>query len=140
MQWRYRTLAVLAILAVMAGCGTTQSSLPTNAAQTSTPLGTVNAWFRAINSGDARGAKALFADDPAQTSWVSQAPHNAFTNVDCREVTPRAGAQAERRGASVHCTFTEAPGNWMGNPDSYWTVGLVRGPGNRWLITSYGQP
>ena len=131
---------MLAVLTLLAGCGTAQSSLPTNAAQTSTPLRTVNAWFRAINTGDEQGAKNLFADDPVQTSWVSDAPHNAFTNVDCHEVTPPAGAEVDPRGASVHCTFNEAPGNWMGNPDSYWTVGLVKGPGNRWLITTYGQP
>ena len=140
MRRRYRTLAVPALLTLLVACGTTQSSVPIDAAQTSTPLGTVNAWFRAINSQDETGAMKLFADDPAQTGWVSDAPHNAFTNVDCHEVTPPPGARAGPGGASVHCTFKEAPGNWMGNPDSYWTVGLVKAPGNRWLITSYGQP
>jgi hypothetical protein len=140
MRTRHRTLAMLALLTLLAACGTTQSSAPINAAQTSTPLGTVNAWFRAINSNDEQGAMKLFADDPAQTGWVSDAPHNAFTNVDCHEVAPPTGAPVDPQGASVHCTFTEAPGNWMGNPDSYWTVGLVKAPGKRWLITTYGQP
>ena len=135
-----RALVVLAIPTLLAGCATARSSPQTDAAQTSTPLGTVNVWFRAINSGDEPGAKKLFADDPAQTGWVSEAPHNAFRNVDCHEVTPPAGAQVNRRAASVHCTFVEAPGNWMGNPDSFWTVGLVKSPGNRWLISTYGQP
>ena len=61
-------------------------------------------------------------------------------NVDCHEVVPPAAAQVNPRGASVRCTFKEAPGNWMGNPDSYWTIGLVKGADNRWLITTYGQP
>ena len=133
-------MAVLALLTLLSACATTQSSAPIDAAQTSTPLETVNAWFRAINSNDEQGAMKLFAEDAAQTSWVSNAPHNAFTNVDCHEVMPPAGARVDHQGASVHCTFTEAPGDWMGNPDSYWTVGLVRTPGNHWLITTYGQP
>ena len=134
------TVVVMSLLALLAGCGTAQSSPPINEAQTSTPLGAVNAWFHAINSGDEQGAKQLFADDPSQTGWVSDAPRNAFTNVDCHEVVPPAGANVDPRGASVRCTFKEAPGNWMGNPDSYWTVGLVKRPDNRWLITTYGQP
>jgi hypothetical protein len=131
---------MLAVLALSTACGSATASSTTNSAQTRTPIATVDSWFRAINSGDAQGAAKLFADDPAQTSWIPDAPHNAFTNVDCHDVVPPGGAQASPRGAAVRCTFTEAPGNWMGNPDSYWTISLTKSSDDRWLITTYGQP
>ena len=123
----------------MSDCGTAQSSIPANKGQTGTPLETVNSWFRSINSGDEQGARQLFANNPDQTGWISDAPRPAFTDIHCRDVKPPAGRQVAPRSAVVYCTFKEAPGNWMGNPDTWYTVSLAKGTDSRWLITNYGQ-
>jgi len=87
-------LAPLAIVILMSDCGTAQSSIPANKGQTGTPLETVNSWFRSINSGDEQGARQLFANNPDQTGWISDAPRPAFTDIHCRDVKPPAGRRS----------------------------------------------
>lgn len=103
-------------------------------AATATPLGTVRAWFAAVDSQNVGAAEALFTlSTRSRTDWVNNVPKNAFTNLRCQPETRSTGTQAE-----VHCTFTEAPGSWSGNPDTFWNVHLTKAEG-RWLIDGYGQ-
>jgi hypothetical protein len=132
-------LATLAVATLLSGCGTAQSSVPGKEGTSDTPVETVNTWFRAINSGDEQGARQLFANNPDQLAWISDAPRPAFTDIHCRDVEHPAGSQADSRSAGVYCTFKEAPGDWMGNPDSWYTVSLAKGTDGRWRITNYGQ-
>src|ERR1019366_6438034 len=41
---------------------------------------------------------------------------------------------------AVLCTFAESASPTEGNPDTFWSIHLHRGPSNGWLIDNYGQP
>ncbi len=99
------------------------------------------AWFSAINHRNVHLAKSYFVPVKAgQTAWVKgyKSKGTPFTDVRCQ---PQAyGAPYGPNTANVHCTFKEAPSPDEGQPDSFWTVGLVKQRDGRWLISNYGQP
>ncbi len=98
-----------------------------------TPTETALAWFAAIDAQDQKATDALMTSS-SDWDWTNPAPKNAFTNVRCHPEGQSTGA-----GASVHCTFTEAPGDWSGNPDTWWTIYMQKS-GGKWLVYDHGQP
>ena len=106
-----------------------------------TPVETALAWFSAINERNVHLAKSYFVPAEAgQTAWVKgyKSTGTPFTDVHCR--LQAGGAPYGPNDANAYCTFREAPSPDEGQPDSFWTVNLVRQKNGRWLISNYGQP
>ncbi len=122
----------------LAACSSSSASPPATTTPESAPLGTVNAWFAAINHKDGTLAGTFFTPtaqrEQPESLWSTyQSDGPPFANVKCGTHTQQA------KTAVVVCTFTEAPSPDAGNPDSFWAVSLEKSAGGRWLITGYGQ-
>ena len=127
-------LSVLCI-SVGAGCGAGPSTSPQGAGRAS-PVGVAMSWFRAINGKDLSAAQGYFEPkDAGMMDWMNGQTSTwpTFSDVHCRLVS------LARADASVYCTFHESQAPAVGNPDTFWTVGMQRGAGGPWLISGYGQ-
>jgi hypothetical protein len=127
------TLLAAVGLCVLAACSTTTEHASAPSVPL-TPTETVLAWFHAMNAQDGAATQAYLASSARYPSDAAGTiPRNGFRKVHCRPL-----GRTTRTKATVYCSFTEAPGTWMGNPDTWWTVAL-RNSGGRWLITNHGQ-
>ena len=130
-----QTIALIELLAagvLLTACGDS----PTPSAD-ETPLAAAQSWFGSINAKDLQAAQDHFvpsARDQMDWGGGDTATWSTFTNVHCRSVWQTATA------ATVHCTFLESASPSEGNPDTYWTIDLVRSRSGQWLIDNYGQP
>ena len=144
------TAALIACAAAVCGCGSSQGSKVSATAASPTPeradLGAASAyqspvqatlsWFYAINHKDKAAAVAHFEPAEArQMDWGNGDPSMwaTFSALHCKLTSQSATT------AGVYCPFSESQAPSVGNPDSFWTVGLQRQPDGRWLIYSYGQ-
>jgi hypothetical protein len=125
------------VLASLTSPAIETASATTHAAHIKTPVETALAWFSAINHKNVYLAKSYFLPaDAGMTAWVKgyKSKGTPFTDIHCRPAPYGPGY------ANVRCTFREAPSPDEGQPDSFWTVSLVRQRDGRWLISNYGQP
>jgi hypothetical protein len=87
-----------------------------------------------MNAQDVKTTQALLAPSARNPiDAATEPPKSAFRNIRCK---PQGQNTSNR--ATIYCSFTEAPGQWMGNPDTWWTVSLTK-TGGRWFITDHGQ-
>lgn len=128
-------LAVVCVAAFLSSCS---SRTTPRSASPPGPDRAALAWFAAINSNNAASVRSMMLPgSAAEQSWFagrwapSQWP--AFTRVSCRPLADSGD------NARVECSFDESQAPSVGNPDSFWDIGLRRGPSGSWLVSSYGQ-
>jgi hypothetical protein len=130
--------AVLVLSSLVAGCG--RGPAPTVAVQS--PVDTVYAFFRALNSGDMQLVDAHLAPDSMLPLEGGAPPRDLFANVTCRlgsQVTSDIVDSDTR--AVVACEF-DVRDYWSGFSAGHhgWGVWLEREPPGPWLIHDWGVP
>jgi hypothetical protein len=139
---RPATLGVLlASAAFLASCGSDgPAALANDSTNVSTnfssPLAAAKSWFHAVNTKNLGAAQDHFLPaDRDMMDWGGgdTATWSTFTKLRCQTITHSG------RNAIVYCSFNESPSSSEGNPDSFWTITLLKATANRWLIANYGQ-
>lgn len=134
------SLIVVATLlsAIVGGCGT--GSTPTVAVRS--PVDTVYAFFKLLNSGDMQLSDAYLASDSMLSRDGDAPPSDLFSKLSCRpgsEFNSDIVDSATR--AVVACEF-DVREDWSGFSATHynWGVWLERQPPGPWLIHDWGQP
>jgi hypothetical protein len=132
------TSVLLFVLGVtVVGCGS--GTAPTVAVQS--PVETVYAFFKALNSGDVQLADVHLAPDSMLPRGGDAPPRDFFANLTCK---PGSGADAGTSvtavWAVVACQF-DATQDWSGFSAGHygWGVQLHRQPPGPWLVYDWGQ-
>jgi hypothetical protein len=122
----------------VAGCG----SGPAATVAVQSPVDTVHAFFKALNSGDIQLANAHLAPDSMLQPGLDAPPRNLFGGLVCRpgsEFNSDIVDSATR--AVVACEFDIREG-WGGFSAIHynWGVWLERQAPGPWLVHDWGQP
>lgn len=104
-----------------------------------TPVQVAQQWFHAIDSKNVPEVLALMAGGGTSSqgsAWRQRPPSQwpSFTDLRCAPEHPPSA------GTYVRCTFNESASPSEGNPDTFWSLTMVRSKTGAWLISNYGQP
>lgn len=136
--WSSFIVVTILLSAIVGGCGI--GSAPTVAVQS--PVDTVYAFFKALNSGDVQLADAHLAPDSMLPRGGDAPPRDLFANLTCRpgsQVNSDIVDSATR--AVVACEF-DVREDWSGFSAGHygWGVWLERQPPGPWLVHDWGVP
>ena len=135
---KWLSVLALAIGLAVAGCGI--GPAPTVAVQS--PVDTVYAFFKALNTGDMRLAGAFLAPRSAVTLGWDAPPRDEFANLSCRPGSEFNSEIVDSATKAVLACEFDIREDWGGFSAGHhpWGVWLERQSPRPWLVHDWGMP